>query len=117
MKRMTWVLVAVLCSSALMYAGGGNDKDKQGADAGKAKSMTGMICNSKCVKDTGGKSSCSKDCSEKTGAVVFVDSKGAMYKIDNQDKAMSMAGKKVKVKGSMMGKDMMHIDDIAPATY
>jgi hypothetical protein len=76
-----------------------------------------MVCNSKCVTDTGGKSSCNKDCSETSGDVVFVDSKGATYKIDNQDKAMSMAGKKVKVKGKMMDGGMMHIDDIAPATY
>ena len=113
MKRMAWVLVAVLCSSVLMYAGGGKDKKD---DAGKGKSMTGMICNSKCVTTSGNKSSCNSSCSEASGDVVFIDSKGKMMKIDNQDKAMPMAGKKVKVKGSMMG-DMMHIDDIAPATY
>jgi hypothetical protein len=111
---MAWLLVAVLCSSALMYAGEGKDKKD---DAGKGKSMSGMICNSKCVTETGGKSSCNKSCSETTGDVVFIDSKGAVMKIENQDKVMPMAGKKVKMKAAMMDGGMMHVYEIAPATY
>lgn len=113
MKRMAWLLVAVLCSSVLMYAGEQGKKD----DAAKGKSMTGMVCNAKCVTTEGKKSSCSKTCSETAGDMVFIDSKGSVMKIDNQDKVSGMSGKKVKVKGTMMGSDMMHIDDIAPVSY
>jgi hypothetical protein len=116
MKRMAWLLVAVLCSSVMLYAGGGKDK-KNDAGKGKSMSMTGMVCNEKCVTTAGNKSSCNSSCSETAGDMVFVDSKGSVYKVDNQDKVSGMHGKKAKVKGSMMGKDTMHIDDIAPATY
>lgn len=114
MKRIGWLLVAVLCSSVLMYAGEGKDKKD---DAGKGKSMSGMICNSKCVTEAAGKSSCNKDCTETSGDVVFIDSKGAAMKIDNQDMAVPMAGKKVKMKAKMMDGGMMHVYEIAPATY
>ena len=112
MKRMTWVLAAMLCSSVLMYAGDKGKKD----DAGKNTSMTGMVCNAKCVTTAGNKSSCDKNCSETAGDLVFIDGKGKVLKIDNQDKVSGMSGKKVKVKASMNG-DMMHVDDIAPVTY
>jgi hypothetical protein len=49
--------------------------------------------------------------------VVFIDSKGTVMKIENQDKVMSMAGKKVKMKAAMKGTDMMYVYEIAPATY
>jgi hypothetical protein len=114
MKRLALLLAVLLCSTALLYAGG-KDKDKKGA-GGKAMSMTGMVCSDKCVDTTATKASCKKDCTE-TGDMVFVDSKGKVYKVDNQDKVSGMGGKKVKVKGSMMAGDMMHIDDIAPVTY
>ncbi len=111
MKRFAWVLVAVLCTTVLTFAG---DKDKK--DAGKGSSMMGMVCYSKCVTTTANKSSCNKNCTETSGDMVFVSDKGKMMKIDNQDKVSGMSGKKVKVKASMMG-DMMHIDEIAPVTY
>ena len=113
MKHFAWVLVAVLCTSVLTFAGEKGKKD----DSGKASSMSGMVCYSKCVTTTGKKSSCNKNCTETSGDMVFVSDKGKMMKIDNQDKVSGMSGKKVKVKGSMMGADMMHIDEIAPVTY
>jgi hypothetical protein len=114
MKRLALLLAAVLCSAALLQAAEPSDKKD---DADKGKSMSGMICNSKCVTETGGKSACNKTCAETKGDVVFIDSKGAVMKIENQDKAMSMAGKKVKMKAKMMDGGMMHIYEIAPATY
>jgi hypothetical protein len=115
MKRVAWLLAVLLCSSALLYAG---NKDKKEA-GGKSKmmSMTGMVCSDKCVDTTASKASCKKDCSETGGDMVFVDSKGKVYKVDNQDKVAGMGGKKVKVKGGMMAGDMMHIYEIAPVTY
>jgi hypothetical protein len=114
MKRMAWLLIAVLCSAALLYASEPTgDKD----EAGKGKQVSGWLCNSKCVTNSGNKASCKKDCSESGGDVVFIDSKGAVMKIENQDKVMSMAGKKVKMKAAMKGADMMYVYEIAPATY
>jgi hypothetical protein len=115
MKKLTLLLAVVLCSTVLLQA---SDKDKD-KDAGKGKmvSMTGTVCNEKCVTTTASKSSCNSSCSESGGDLVFVDSKGAVYKVENQDKVAGMHGKKVKVKGGMMGKDMMHMYEIAPVTY
>jgi hypothetical protein len=113
MKRAAWLLIAVLCSAALLYASEPTgDKD----EAGKGKQMSGWLCSSKCVANTAGKASCKKGCTE-GGDVVFIDSKGAVMKIENQDKVMPMAGKKVKMKASMKGADMMYVYEIAPATY
>ena len=113
MKRMAWLLIAVLCSAVLLHASEPKgDKD----EAGKGKQLSGWLCNSKCVVNTGSKTSCKKDCSE-GGDVVFIDSKGAVMKIENQDKVTSMAGKKVKMKAAMKGTDMMYVYEIAPATY
>jgi len=111
MKRFAWALVVVLCTSLLTFAG---DKDKK-SDGGK--DMMGMVCNSKCVTTTANKSSCKKDCTETGGDMVFISDKGKVMKVDNQDKVTGMGGKKVKVKASMMGADMMHIYEIAPVTY
>ena len=114
MKRLALLLAVVLCSAALLQAAEPSDKKD---DAGKGKEMTGMLCNSKCVTSDKGKSACNKSCYETKGDVVFIDSKGVVMKIDNQDKVMPMAGHKVKMKAEMMGKDMMHVYEIAPATY
>jgi hypothetical protein len=115
MKRSALLLAVLLCSAALLYAGG---KDKT-ADGGKGKmmSMTGMVCNEKCVVTTESKSSCKADCSETGGTLAFVDNKGKLFKIDNQDAAMPHVGKKVKVKCQMADNGMMHIYEIAPVTY
>ena len=114
MKRMAWLLITVLCSAALLHASEPKSKDDE---AGKGKQMSGWLCNSKCVTNTGSKTSCKKDCSETGGDVVFIDSKGAVMKIENQDKVTSMAGKKVKMKAAMKGTDMMYVYEIAAATY
>src|SRR5512142_1910612 len=108
MKRMAGVLAMVMCTAALVYAG----------DSAKGQDMTGWICNSKCVTQTANKSTCDKNCTETTGDVVFISNKGTVSKIENQDKVSSMGGKKVKMKASM-DKDsgMMHVYEIAPATY
>ena len=109
MKRTAWLLIAVLCSAALLHASEPTgDKD----EAGKGKQMSGWLCNSKCVANTGSKTSCKKGCTE-GGDVVFIDSKGAVMKIENQDKVMPMAGKKVKMKAAMKGEDMMYVYEIA----
>jgi hypothetical protein len=114
MKKPALLLVVLLCSAVLLQAG---DKDKKDDSGKKMVSMTGMVCSDKCVDTTANKSSCKKDCAETGGDMVFVDSKGKLYKVDNQDKMAGMSGKKVKVKAGMMGEGMMHMYEIAPVTY
>jgi hypothetical protein len=90
------LLAVVLCSTVLLQA---SDQDKKDAGKGKMVSMTGMVCNEKCVTTTASKSSCNSSCSETGGDMVFVDSKGAVYKVDNQDKVAGMPATVAKFPG------------------
>ena len=93
MKRMAWLFVAVLVLGILGYA------DDMRKDEGKA--MTGWLCNSKCVKPDAGKNTCDKACTATDGDIVFIDSKGGVSNISNQDMVKSHAGKKVKMMAAM----------------
>ena len=70
-------------------------------DEGKGKAMTGWLCNSKCVKPDAGKNTCDKTCTVSDGDVVFIDSKGGVSNISNQDMVKPHAGKKVKMMAAM----------------
>ncbi|HYN14674.1 MAG TPA: hypothetical protein VES66_02670 [Terriglobales bacterium] len=102
MKRMAWLLVAFMGLAILSYA------DDTKKDEGKGKAMTGWLCNSKCVKPDAGNNTCDKACTATGGDVVFIDSKGGVSNIANQDMVKSHAGKKVKMMAAMMkdGKTM-----------
>jgi hypothetical protein len=115
MKRLALLLAVVLCSATLLQAAP-QDKEKEAGNE-KMMSMTGTVCSDKCVTTEGEKSSCNSSCSETGGNMVFVDDKGKLYKVDNEDKVMPMSGKKVKVKCKMADNGMMHVYEIAPATY
>ncbi len=91
MKRIAWVVVTLLCSAMLLFAG----------DKGKAHDMTGWVCNDKCVSQTAGKATCDASCTDTSGDYVFIDDKGKVDKIANQDMAKPMSGKKVKMKATM----------------
>ena len=107
MKRIAGALVMLMCTAALLYA-----------DDAKGKDMTGWLCNSKCVTQSANKSTCDKNCTETTGDIVFIGSNGNVSKIENQDKVLLWAGKKVKMRASMnQEKGMMYVYEIAPATY
>jgi len=95
MKRMAWLLVAVVGLGILGYA------DDMKKDDGKGKAMTGWLCNSKCVKPDAGKNTCDKACTATGGDVVFIDSKGGVSNIASQDMVKSHAGKKVKMMAAM----------------
>ena len=95
MKRMAWLFVVVLVLGILGYA------DEMKKDEGKGKAMTGWLCNSKCVKPDAGKNTCDKACTATEGDVVFIDSKGSVSNIANQDMVKSHAGKKVKMMAAM----------------
>jgi hypothetical protein len=105
MKKIAWLLIAVLGLGISLFA----------EDMGKATEMTGWLCNNKCVAQTAGHAACDQNCTDKSGDVVLVDDHGQVYKIANQDKVMSKAGKKVKtkcrpVKGE---KDTMYVDTVS----
>jgi hypothetical protein len=102
MKNIAWLLASVLALGISTFA----------EDMGKATEMTGYLCNNKCVTQTAGRASCAQNCTDKSGDVVMVDDQGRVFKIANQDKVMSNAGKKVKMKCRPVkgGKDTMYVD-------
>jgi hypothetical protein len=104
MKRIAWLLVAVLVSLISLYA----------EDTGKETAMTGWLCNSKCVTQSAGPAACDQNCADKSGDIVFVDDHGQVFNIANQDKVMLHAGKKVKMKCSPVKdrKDTMQVNTV-----
>jgi hypothetical protein len=105
MKKIAWLLIAVLGLGISLFA----------EDMGKATEMTGWLCNNKCVAQTAGHAACDQNCTDKSGDVVLVDDHGQVYKIANQDKVMSKAGKKVKMKCRPVKgeKDTMYVDTVS----
>lgn len=105
MKNIAWLLAAVLGLGISLFA----------EDMGKATEMTGLLCNNKCVTQTAGRASCDQNCTDKSGDLVLVDDHGQVYKIANQDKVMSHAGKKVKMKCRPVKgeKDTMYVDTVS----
>lgn len=95
MRQMVGLVVLLFVSSLVMSA---EEKDKAAG-----MEMTGVVCNSKCVKQDADKASCDANCNNKGGEVVFIDDQGKSFKIANQKMAKSHAGKKVKMKGKMKG--------------
>jgi hypothetical protein len=104
MKRLIWLLIAIVISAISLYAD----------DMGKGTEMSGMLCNAKCVSQTATRASCDTSCADKSGDVVLVDDQGRVFKISNQDKVTAHAGKKVKMKCHAMKnmKDTMYVDSI-----
>jgi len=105
MKRIAWLLVAVLISAISLYA----------QDTVKAHAMTGWLCNSKCVTQSADHAACDQNCADKSGDIVLVNDQGQVLKIANQDKVMSYAGKKVKMKCRAVKdtKDTMYVDTVS----
>jgi hypothetical protein len=104
MKRIAWLLIAVLGLAISLYA----------EDTTKATDMAGWLCNSKCVTQSSGRAACDQNCSEKSGEIVLVDDQGKVFKIANQDKVIPHAGKRVKMKcrPDKNNKDTMYVDTV-----
>jgi hypothetical protein len=90
MKRSVALLTIVLASLVLLYS-----------QDNKPTEMTGWICNSTCVHQSAGHASCDADCTDKSGAAVFVEDSGKVSKISNPDMVKGKMGQKVKVKCNM----------------
>lgn len=80
--------------------------------------MTGYICDSKCVVRKADQATCSNKCSEASGEYVFLTGQNALQ-ISNPEIVKPFAGKRAKVKCAP-SKDkpgMMEVFEIAPPTY
>jgi hypothetical protein len=89
MKKLMWLLVAVVCLAASLFA--------QEPNKSKQKEMTGTICNSACVQPVDSVNTCSTTCTDKSGTAVLVDDQGKVMKIENPKMAMPHMNKQVKV--------------------
>src|ERR1700756_5768624 len=69
-------LLTVVLGSALLLA----------QDMSQGVEMSGTICDSNCVTQTGGHAACNLKCSQKGGDAVFIDDNGKVTKIANPDK-------------------------------
>jgi len=87
MKRSAWLFVGILCSAALLFA----------ADQTKTMKKTGAICDSQCVAKVSGLNTCDPECTAKSGQAVFVDDKGKLMQIENQDMCKSHMNQHVKM--------------------
>jgi hypothetical protein len=111
-KRMalfTALAGIVLALAGLAYADEGNNA---------TVTMTGTICDSKCVVQTTDQATCNKKCSEQSGEYVFLTGQNALQ-ISNPEMVKPFAGKRAKVKCAP-SKDkpgMMEVFEIAPPTY
>jgi len=85
-------LLTMVLGSALLLA----------QDMPKAVEMSGTICDSKCVDQSGDHPACNLKCSEKSGDAVFIDDTGKVTKIANPDKVKGYKGQHVKGKCKMM---------------
>jgi hypothetical protein len=105
MRQIVWLLLAVLASAISMYA----------EDTSKATTMTGWLCNSKCVTQSSGRAACDQNCADKSGDIVFIDDRDRVLKIANQDKVTLHASKKVKMKCRPVAgaKDTMYVDSVS----
>jgi len=88
MKHAIWLLLGVLCSAMLLFAGD------------KAKSMTGTVCDSACVVHSSGVATCDPECTVKSGSCSLVGDDGNVMHIASASHEMAMqhAGQHVKVK-------------------
>jgi len=102
MKRILGLLTIVLGSTLLLSA---QDTSKGGTDqaaATQGTEMTGMLCDTKCVKQDGDKASCNSDCSRNSGEVTFIDDEGKATKVANPEVARGKMGKRVMIHEDMV---------------
>src|SRR5271157_3955660 len=85
MKRSAWLFLGILCSAALLFA------------ADKQMKTTGTICDAQCVTKVSGLNTCDRECTAKSGQAVFVDDKGKLMQIENQDMCKSHMNQHVKM--------------------
>jgi hypothetical protein len=95
-------LLAIVLGSVMLYA----------QQTTKGHEMMGTICDSKCVTQSAGQSSCDLNCTQKGGDAVFIQDNGKVTKIANPEKVKGHMMKRVKVMGEMMDNQTMNIYEI-----
>ncbi|HME32071.1 MAG TPA: hypothetical protein VKG65_04900 [Terriglobales bacterium] len=85
MKRIAWLFLGILWSATLLLA------------ADKTMKKTGTICDAQCVTKVSGLNTCDSSCTAKSGTAVFVDDKGTLMQIENQDMCKSHMNQHVKL--------------------
>lgn len=90
MKRIS-LLLTLFLASTMLYA----------QEKPRMMDMSGTICDSKCVTQTGSQAACDLNCTQKDGDAVFIDDNGKLTKIANPDKVKGYKGKHVKAKCKM----------------
>ncbi|HET7208988.1 MAG TPA: hypothetical protein VFI95_20600 [Terriglobales bacterium] len=106
-------LLAALAGIVLALGGLAYAEDSQAT-----MTMTGFICDSKCVVQKADQASCNNRCSEQSGEYVFLTSENIL-RIANPEMVRPFKGKRAKVKCAP-SKDkpgMMEVYEIAPPTY
>ena len=88
MKRLAWLFLAVLCSAILLNA--------------EDNTMSGWVCDSKCVVQNNNRATCDPACTERSGDTVFISDEGAVSTVSNPDVCASHMNKHVKIKASEM---------------
>lgn len=101
--RVIASLLTLILGSALLVA----------HDMSQSVEMTGTICDSGCVSQTGGQAACELKCSKKGGDAVFIDDNGKLTKIANPDKIKGYMGKHVKANCKMMDDGTMWFDSLS----
>jgi predicted small secreted protein len=81
MKRFAWLFLAVLCSAVLVNA--------------EDNTMSGWVCDSKCVVQNDNRATCDPTCAERSGDDVFVSDEGAVSAISNPEVCTSHMNKHV----------------------
>ncbi len=82
MKRLAWLFLAVLCSAILLNA--------------EDNTMSGWVCDSKCVVQNNNRATCDPACTERSGDTVFISDEGAVSTVSNPDVCASHMNKHVK---------------------
>ena len=110
MRVFTALAGIVLALASLAYADEGSNN--------ATVTMTGYICDSKCVVQNADQATCRNKCSESSGEYVFLTGQNVLQ-ISNPEMVKPFAGKRAKVKCAP-SKDkpgMMEVFEIAPPTY
>ena len=89
MKRVVWLFAVVLCSAVLLNA------------EGQGSTMTGWLCDSKCVVQSGARATCNPKCSKRSGSAVFIDDHGETYQVANSSSWDQYMNKRVKGTGTL----------------
>jgi hypothetical protein len=107
MKRNAVLFTVLFASVFLLYA-----------QDNAPKEMTGWICSSACVSQSGGHATCDANCAgaNKSGDAVFVEDNGKVSTISNPDMVKGKMGQKVKAKCQMnKDKESMEILELIQA--